>query len=344
MSKYVRLPPVAPPQMAVVCSLALAPLLSLRNLALLAPMSSAAVVVAGCFVSAVVGLAGIAVFQGQMGTFHWLPTAAMLGPTPWRIAINLLAVLPVITMSFVCHYNLLPVANNLEHFTERRIMLVIRRALTICTGLFTAVAAGGVLLFGDDTKDNILLNLTPEAVSLYISEGAAVVVCFLIRLGYCLCLMVGAGAPPSATAAAKTANAEPPLWSLIDNSYSNVSPCYTSFLLQSTFAMLNWALSETVTKSLFGVEMLPGPGFLAVSFTILGAQYAISILFPSVWTAMSLTGATAAVFVAYILPGALIVKVGGQGAWDRSLGAVCVGLGLLMGAVGVLNTLFLSRG
>jgi len=96
-------------QMAILCIVALAPLLSLRNLALLAPMSTAAVVVAGGFVSAVVALAVTAIFQGQLGDFHWPPTAEMLGPSPMRIAINLLAVLPVITMSFVCHYNLLPV-------------------------------------------------------------------------------------------------------------------------------------------------------------------------------------------------------------------------------------------
>lgn len=112
--------------------------------------------------------------------------------------------------------------------------------------------------------------------------------------------------------------------------------------MQSTFAMLNWALRETITKLFFGVEILPGYGFLRVSYTILASVYAVSILFPSVWTAMSLTGATAAVFVAYILPGALIMKVGSQGTMDQILGGVCVVLGLLMGVVGVLNTLVLS--
>lgn len=97
--------------MAVLCVLGLAPLLSLRDLRRLAPMSSLAVVVAVLFVSAIVGLAGVAVASGRVADFHWLPTREMLGPTPARIAINLLAVLPVITMSFVCHYNLLPVVS-----------------------------------------------------------------------------------------------------------------------------------------------------------------------------------------------------------------------------------------
>ena len=97
--------------MAVLCIVALAPLLSLRNLSLLAPMSTAAVAVAGLFVSSIVGLAITAAWQGQLGDFQWLPTADMLGHSPMRVIINLLAVLPVITMSFVCHYNLLPVVS-----------------------------------------------------------------------------------------------------------------------------------------------------------------------------------------------------------------------------------------
>jgi hypothetical protein len=103
--------------------------------------------------------------------------------------------------------------------------------------------------------------------------------------------------------------------------------------------MLNWALRETVSKAAFGVEMLPGPGFFGLSYAILAAAYTISILFPSVWTAMSLTGATAAVFVAYILPGALVAKVDKGSRARRAMGWACAGLGAAMGAVGVANTL-----
>lgn len=191
-------------------------------------------------------------------------------------------------------------ARTLQRLTERRITMVIRRALIICTALFTAVAASGVALFGPATADNILLNLTPEAVARYLPPASATALCFFIRLGYCLCLM-------------------------------------------STFAMLNWALRETVTQAAFGVDMLPGPGFLAVSFSILAVQYATSIAFPSVWTAMSLTGATAAVFLAYILPGALVARVPGTGRAVKAAGWTCMGLGTVIGVVGVLNTLVLSK-
>ena len=47
----------------------------------------------------------------QVGDFHWLPSLDMLGETPSKIALNLLAVLPVITMCFVCHYNVHPIVS-----------------------------------------------------------------------------------------------------------------------------------------------------------------------------------------------------------------------------------------
>ena len=34
--------------------------------------------------------------------FHWLPTAEMLGSSPTEVAVRLLAVLPVISLSFIC--------------------------------------------------------------------------------------------------------------------------------------------------------------------------------------------------------------------------------------------------
>jgi len=81
-------------------------------------------------------------------------------------------------------------ANNLERFTERRISMVIRRALSICTVLFSVLAVSGVLLFGSSTEANILLNLRPEAVEEYVSPVVASLLCFAIRVAYCVCLMV----------------------------------------------------------------------------------------------------------------------------------------------------------
>ena len=68
---------------------------------------------------------------------------------------------------------------------------------------------------------------------------------------------------------------------------------------------------------------------------------------PAVWTAMSVTGATAATFVAFIMPGLLTLRVaartGAIGATSRALALVCVVLGLTMGTVTLLNTFVLKH-
>ena len=113
--------------------------------------------------------------------------------------------------------------------------------------------------------------------------------------------------------------------------------------LMATFTMLNWALRETVATLATGAPVLAGRSFHAVSYAILAAVYAASILFPSVWTAMSLTGATAAVLLAYILPGLLIIKTQRDRPAAVAGAALCIVLGLVMGVVGVLNTLVFSK-
>lgn len=62
---------------------------------------------------------------------------------------------------------------------------------------------------------------------------------------------------------------------------------------------------------------------------------------------MSVTGATAATFVAFILPGALILRVSrrthGLSATSTALAVVCVGLGFTMAAVTLVNVFVLHR-
>ncbi len=62
---------------------------------------------------------------------------------------------------------------------------------------------------------------------------------------------------------------------------------------------------------------------------------------------MSVTGATAATYIAFILPGCLTLRVaartGRVSRISRALAAVCIGLGVLMGAVTLLNVFVLGR-
>ena len=53
--------------LGVACLLVLAPLLSLRDLARLGPVSTAGVVVAGSFAGSVLVIASVAIAKGQLG-------------------------------------------------------------------------------------------------------------------------------------------------------------------------------------------------------------------------------------------------------------------------------------
>ena len=96
--------------MGIVCIFLLAPLLSLRNLGLLAPMSTVSVVVASSFALSVVALAIAAITEGKLSPdYTWWPSPEALGgPSVIRMVATFIATLPVISMSLVCHYNLLP--------------------------------------------------------------------------------------------------------------------------------------------------------------------------------------------------------------------------------------------
>ncbi len=91
---------------------------------------------------------------------------------------------------FVCHYQVHPIAHSLKNPTNRRMLMVIRRALTICTVLFGIVAFSGYAVFGPDTQQNLLTNLEPEKLADLVGLRTATVLVFCIRTSYCVCLMV----------------------------------------------------------------------------------------------------------------------------------------------------------
>jgi amino acid permease len=210
------------------------------------------------------------------------------------MAMSAVAILPVVSATFCCHYNLFPVATNLERFSDRRIAMVIRRSLVVCTALFLSLAVSGVALFGSATEGNVLVNLRPEVVEAYTPRAVADIICLGIRILYLLVVV-------------------------------------------SSFPMLNWALRETVSSYLFGARTLVGEGaFLLFSFGLVLVEYVMSVAFPQIWTIMALTGATAAVYVMFILPGALVSKTSDRGE-DWFMSRFSIIFGFVMMFFGVID-------
>lgn len=90
-----------------------------------------------------------------------------LSPRPhlklWPTNISdVLFAFPIITLSFLSHFNILPIQAALIHPTRMRINHTIHFAVVSCFVLMYLFALGGYLYAGDTTKGNILLNAADE--------------------------------------------------------------------------------------------------------------------------------------------------------------------------------------
>jgi amino acid permease len=85
----------------------------------------------------------------------------------------------VMSVSYLCHFNMLPVHTELKTPTRRRIFKIIFRTMSIATFLYLVVGWFGYLQFGDDVQGSILDN--------YPDDDALVTVA---RLGLAITLLL----------------------------------------------------------------------------------------------------------------------------------------------------------
>ncbi|KAK9815771.1 hypothetical protein WJX72_009225 [[Myrmecia] bisecta] len=108
--------------------------------------------------------------------------------------------------------------------------------------------------------------------------------------------------------------------------------------LSAAFALVNWALRETLASLILREEHLAGVGFYALTCATLGVLYATAVVVPSIWFAMSLMGATASVTLGFIFPGLLATKLDSQSGLRMLLAYTMVATGVVTGVAGVLKT------
>jgi hypothetical protein len=67
--------------------------------------------------------------------------------------------IPIVMLSFLCHFNVLAIQNALRRPTRERMRSLIRRATFACFALMYALGFGGYYYAGSETQGNILLNV-----------------------------------------------------------------------------------------------------------------------------------------------------------------------------------------
>ncbi|KAF2323947.1 hypothetical protein GH714_004190 [Hevea brasiliensis] len=69
---------------------------------------------------------------------------------------KLFTVIPVLVTAYICHHNIHPIENELKDPTQMK--SIVRTSLTLCSSVYIATSLFGVLLFGDQTLDDVLAN------------------------------------------------------------------------------------------------------------------------------------------------------------------------------------------
>lgn len=209
-----------------------------------------------------------------------------LSPRPhlklWPTNISdVLFAFPIITLSFLSHFNILPIQAALINPSRMRINHIIHSAVVSCFVLMYLFGLGGYLYAGDTTKGNILLNVANETTD-YIF--------FIGRIGCGITIMLAI-----------------PMILL---------PCRQS-ILAVIDAIVGMSPIQEVTEQtpLYQSPIVMTVGrssciHIASTLAILVITYLGAVVTPGVAIVWSLCGSSMAFLIAFILPAACYLEIG----------------------------------
>lgn len=242
--------------------------------------------------------------QGKLASFWFWPDPQLTGSSALEVLSTWVAVLPVVLLAFISHFNVLPIKASLSDRRPDAMHTVIKAGTLLTTLLYSAVAVAGYVLFGRSTPGNVFTSFTNEyAASLLGGDafwGAAAVVGVKLAV----------------------------LWML-----------FVTFVLKNYG--LRECASEAIfgVESL----RLPLWKYYSMTYTVLAIVWGLACVLPNVFIVMLFIGATACQLFSYIFPGLLMIahKVpGGHGPGHVSAprfaeGCAFVAAGLLFMCLGL---------
>ncbi|KAF5740086.1 Amino acid transporter [Tripterygium wilfordii] len=128
-----------------------APLISFKRVDSLRYTSAISVGLAIVFVAITAGVAIVKVMNGSIGMPRLMP-ALVDQASFWK----LFTTVPVLVTAYICHHNVHPIDNELKDPTQMK--SIVHTSLMLCSTVYIATSFFGVLLFGDQTLDDVLAN------------------------------------------------------------------------------------------------------------------------------------------------------------------------------------------
>ncbi|MBA0612854.1 hypothetical protein Godav_013403 [Gossypium davidsonii] len=155
-----------------------APLISFKRIDSLRYTSALSVGFAIVFVAITAGVTIVKLMKGKIEMHRLMPKLENQASF-WK----LFTTVPVLVTAYICHHNVLPIANELRDPTQMK--LIVRKSLMFCSSLYIATSFFGVVLFGKHILDDVLANFDGDLGIPYSS-----LLDDLIRVSYGLHLML----------------------------------------------------------------------------------------------------------------------------------------------------------
>jgi len=361
-----------PASIAYVLVLVCAPLCLMRSLKALAGASFASVACAANFAAVLLfkfvmhvveefggDTAGDTAGAGVFGKLTAL-TPRLL-PDPTRTSVReAISVIAVMTTAYVCHFVVHPLYAEMDHprSPERFEALVARRSLRLCTSIYVGVGVVAFALFGDGTHADVLVDFRRNtALDQAVVKGGYVMslaltypVLFCVMREVLVEIFMDRGDAAKRRSGTTTdADAAGDDDDRYGDRYGDeaTSDELREHLLTDAGEEERADPGDEVARlamrdsrvSLRDPEecawRLSRPAHVALTLSIIAAQFLLAIVIPNIEVALGFMGSTLSVFVAFAAPAMIAIGVAKEAGADGSLAWAVLAFGVLVGASGL---------
>ena len=274
-------------------------------------------------------------------------------PDPERTSVReAISVIAVMTTAYVCHFVIHPLYAEMDHprSPERFERLVARRSLRLCTSIYVGVGTVAFALFGDGTHADVLVDFRRNtALDQAVVKGGYVVslaltypILFCVMREVLVEIFMDRGDAAKRRSSTMTDAAAGD-----DDGDEATSDELREHLLTDAGEEEEGVDGDEVAQlamrdsrvSLRDPEecawRLNRPAHVALTLSIIVAQFLLAIVIPDIETALGFVGSTLSVFVAFAAPAMIAIGVAKETGADGSLAWAVLAFGVVVGASGL---------
>jgi hypothetical protein len=281
-------------------------------------------------------------------------------PDPTRTSVReAISVIAVMTTAYVCHFVVHPLYAEMDHprSPERFEALVARRSLRLCTSIYVGVGVVAFALFGDGTHADVLVDFRRNtALDQAVVKGGYVMslaltypVLFCVMREVLVEIFMDRGdAAKRRSGVATDADAAGDDDDRYGDRYGDeaTSDELREHLLTDAGEEERADGDEVARLAMRDSRVslrdpeecawrLSRPAHVALTLSIIAAQFLLAIVIPNIEVALGFMGSTLSVFVAFAAPAMIAIGVAKEAGADGSLAWAVLAFGVLVGASGL---------